>query len=88
MMGPFTKKDHLTISTLGVEFAVAVALGTAGGFWADRTWGTGPWLLIIGMMAGFGLGLYIIIGAARKLDAEQLSQAEKPPKAENTDGHR
>ena len=49
----------------GAEFA-GVGLQLAGsilaflflGQWLDRRLGTGPWLLLIGVFVGFGLGFY------------------------------
>ncbi len=66
-LGPFSAKDHVVITTLGLEFAVAVALGTGGGYWADRHYATAPWLTIIGVFAGFALGMYIIVKEARRM---------------------
>lgn len=83
----FSKKDRLTITTLGFEFAVAVAGGSAIGFFADKKLGSSPWLLIAGMLIGFALGLYIIIGAAKELDKQTLT-ASNTPKDKNEDGHR
>ena len=66
-LGPFSAKDHVVITTLGLEFAVAVALGTGGGYWADRHYDTTPWLTIIGVLSGFALGMYIVVKEARRM---------------------
>jgi ATP synthase protein I len=42
----------------GLEFAVAILLGVFAGQWLDRRWGTSPWLVVIGTMAGAGAGFY------------------------------
>ena len=68
-VGPFSKQDHVEITTLGTEFAVAEILGTGIGFWLDNKWGTTPWLLIAGAVAGFGMGLYIVLKAAKTMQA-------------------
>ncbi|MBR3631857.1 MAG: AtpZ/AtpI family protein [Elusimicrobiaceae bacterium] len=66
-MGPFNAQDTVAITTLGLEFATAVALGTAGGFWADKHWQTTPWGILAGVLLGFALGMYIVIKEARRL---------------------
>ena len=78
-IGPFTPKDHLVITTLGLEFAVAVALGTGAGYWADRRFGTAPWATVGGVFAGFALGMYILVKEARHMarTAEQNKDEKK-----------
>lgn len=69
-IGPFSAKDHLTISTLGLEFAAAVGIGVGCGYWADKHWGLSPWMSVAGALAGFALGMYILIKEARVLNAQ------------------
>ena len=78
-LGPFSKQDHVEITTLGTEFAVAEILGTAVGFLLDNKWGTTPWLLIAGAIVGFGVGFYIILRAAKQYPRQKktLTQAEE-----------
>mgnify|MGYP003291932929 CR=1 FL=1 len=71
-LGPFSAKDHVVITTLGLEFAVAVGMGVAVGFWLDKKYSTFPWAMIAGVMCGFALGLYIIVK-----ESHRLSQTEK-----------
>lgn len=66
-VGPFSKQDHVEITTLGLEFAVAMALGTWAGYFLDGKLGTSPWLLVAGAVAGFALGFYIILRAAKNM---------------------
>lgn len=70
VLGPFSKQDHLQISSLGMEFAVAEILGAGLGFWLDRKWGTTPWFLLIGVASGFALGFYIICRAAKEMEKQ------------------
>lgn len=65
---PFSVQDFAVISTLGLEFAVAVSLGVAGGYWLDRAQGWFPWGTVIGVLAGFALGMYIVIKEAKRLE--------------------
>ena len=66
-LSPFSPQDQLAITTLGLEFATAVALGTATGFWADKKWELTPWGTIVGVLLGFALGMYIVIRQAQRM---------------------
>lgn len=79
--GPFSPQDQVTVTTLGLEFAVAVALGTGVGFWADRHFDSLPWLTVLGMFAGFALGMYILIKEARR-----MARQAAPRKEDKKDG--
>ena len=48
----------------GFELVVPVLLGVVAGRWADGKLGTQPWLLLLGTLAGFTLGLYQLIRKA------------------------
>ena len=52
------------LSGAGVEFAVALGLGAAGGYGLDRWLCTSPWLLIVGVFLGFAVGLFILVRAS------------------------
>ena len=65
-LGPFSAKDHLEITSLGTEFALAEIIGAAVGYWLDNKFGTLPWCLVGGVLLGFALGLARIIQAARQ----------------------
>ena len=67
MLGPFSKQEQFAITTLGMEFAVAELLGGAVGLYLDKRWGTAPWLFLLGVAAGFALGMYMIIRSAQNL---------------------
>ncbi len=41
----------------GIEFAAAIGVGMAIGYYADRWLGTGPWLLFLFLAFGFAAGL-------------------------------
>ena len=66
-IGPFSAKEHLVISTLGLEFATAVCLLTAAGWWVDRRWNTAPWGILAGACGGFALAMYILLRALQRL---------------------
>ena len=51
-------REYLSLSALGIEMGVAVAIGLLMGWFLDRLFGTRPWLTFIffffGIVAGFG----------------------------------
>ncbi|MCX5797236.1 MAG: AtpZ/AtpI family protein [Elusimicrobia bacterium] len=49
----------------GTELAAAVLVGLGGGYWLDSVCGTGPWLSVLGAMAGMALALYRLIKLSR-----------------------
>jgi ATP synthase protein I len=53
------------LGTVGLSFVIAIALGTALGWWIDRTFGTNPWGFFVcfafGVAAGV-LNVYRIMG--------------------------
>jgi ATP synthase protein I len=50
---------------VGFQFVIVVLVCLFGGQWLDRKLGTGPWLMIAGMMVGGGLGFWSLIRVAR-----------------------
>jgi ATP synthase protein I len=42
---------------LGVTFAAAIVLSTLLGNWVDGKLGTAPWGVMVGVFAGFGMGI-------------------------------
>ena len=75
-LGPFSAKDHVIITSLGLEFATAVALGVTGGFFADRYFGTKPWGIVLGVLLGFALGMYIVVKEAHRLIQQKQNGKE------------
>ena len=57
----------MAFSQAGLQMALTVGLGVAGGLWADRSWGKEPWGLVLGLFLGAGLGLTVFIRAALRL---------------------
>ena len=56
--------DTLHYAGAGFEFAGAVMVFSLIGFFIDRTWRTQPFGVLIGALAGFVVGCYLIIKAA------------------------
>ena len=76
-LGPFSKQEHVAITTLGLEFAAAEILGAAIGLWLDKKWNMSPWFLVMGVLAGFALGIYIIWRAAQEMDNQNHLPAQQ-----------
>jgi F0F1-type ATP synthase assembly protein I len=76
---PFTDIDDIDIDpdakkmwriagltgAVGIEIAVAIAIGALGGQWLDRKAGTSPWFTIIGFAAGVGAAIKALIRITR-----------------------
>jgi len=43
-------------TTIGMELAITVVLGYFGGRYLDQLLGTGPWLLLAGVIIGLAVG--------------------------------
>ena len=74
MLGPFSKQEHVIITTLGLEFATAEIMGVAIGFWLDKKWHSSPWMLLTGAAFGFALGLYIIWRNMKEMERQNKKQ--------------
>jgi ATP synthase protein I len=75
---------------LAFRFAVELVVGVGvGGFvgWAlDRQLGTGPWLLVLGIMLGFAAGLLNVIRAAQRSQLKATAtQGPVPPIRDDED---
>ncbi len=76
-LGPFSTREHVQITALGTEFAVAEILSTGVGFLIDKKWGTGPWFLVLGAIIGFVVGMYLIICAAGNMKEDEKLKRTK-----------
>jgi len=54
------------VGSVGLEMGVSAAIGCYGGMWLDEQWGTEPWMLTLGMIAGFGAAFKAILRTAKK----------------------
>jgi len=41
----------------GIEFAAAIGIGMAIGYWLDRWLGSDPWLMLVFLALGFAAGI-------------------------------
>lgn len=53
--------DVYRYAGVGTQFAATLAVFALGGWWLDAKLGSSPWLLLTGVFAGFGLGLYSML---------------------------
>ncbi|MFN0243705.1 MAG: AtpZ/AtpI family protein [Planctomycetota bacterium] len=58
-----TASDLGRYAGLGVQFAAAICVLGALGWWLDGKLGTGPWLLIVGIFAGAVGGFVAVLKA-------------------------
>jgi ATP synthase protein I len=61
--------------TLGIQLAIAVVAFFFLGRWLDGMLGTGPWLMIAGLLLGSGGGLVQFIRAASTLGKQEDEKA-------------
>lgn len=57
---------------LSTEFLVSVLVGAALGYGLDALFGTGPWLLLVGLGFGFATGVRSVFRTAAKMDEMTL----------------
>jgi F0F1-type ATP synthase assembly protein I len=65
----------------GLQMTVGIAIMGALGYFGDRAWGTGPWLMVTGIFFGAGGGLYQFIRMVLALDKK--SEASQKSKVKN-----
>jgi F0F1-type ATP synthase assembly protein I len=53
---------------IGIQFAVTLLICIFAGQWLDRRLGTGPWLLLVGMMVGAAVGFWSLMRASKGFD--------------------
>lgn len=71
----------LKFSSVGIELAVATAIGLGIGYWIDLQLGTYPWLMFVGLLLGVAAGFMGVFRAAK--EAQELMGDKKPqPPAE------
>jgi len=54
---PSTARLLGQLSTVGLSFVMALALGFGGGYWLDGYLGTAPWLAFAGFFLGLSAGV-------------------------------
>jgi ATP synthase protein I len=54
---PSTARMLGQLSTVGLSFVMALALGFGAGYWLDGQLGTTPWLAFVGFFLGLAAGV-------------------------------
>ena len=87
MPGSKHVEDMTRLGGMGLHFAATIAVFGGGGYWLDSRLGSSPWLLIVGVFLGFGLGLYSMVlklgpagsGSGRSESTSDSSPERDPP---------
>ena len=67
----------LSLSSVGLEFGIAVVIGLLFGRWLDDKAGTDPWLMFLFLGFGFAAGLRGILRALKRADAADAREKER-----------
>ncbi|HED65744.1 MAG TPA: AtpZ/AtpI family protein [Planctomycetes bacterium] len=53
--------DLYRFAGVGLHFGATIGFFAWLGYWADGKLGSSPWLLLVGVFLGFGLGLWSLV---------------------------
>jgi ATP synthase protein I len=69
-------------SAVGIEIAAAIAIGYFGGHYLDRKFGTQPWLMYLGLLAGVGAAINALMRVTRayRRDLKDEDQGKDEPR--------
>jgi ATP synthase protein I len=56
------------LSGVGLTLVISTVLGLVGGYYLDRWLGTGPWLLLVGLLLGIAAGFVNLFRAVGLFD--------------------
>ncbi len=86
------KADTLKIvgqlSTVGLSFVFAIAMGFGGGLWLDGQLGTKPWLAMLGFVVGLAAGVLNVVRIMKGIthmeqDRARAASVERPQPPES-----
>lgn len=60
--------NTLSASSVGLELGISVLIGLLFGMWLDGRWGTGPWLMLVGLALGLVAGFRAVLRAVQRAD--------------------
>ena len=69
----------------GMTIAMEMVIPGLIGLWIDSRLGTTPWLLIAGMVLGFGIGVWQLVKLGEVIDNRTLPEDEKEKKDDEKD---
>jgi len=68
-------------SGAGLKYSATIGVFAYAGYWADGELGTSPWLLIVGVFLGFGLGTYsLVLQLSRPAPTSPSDSPPDPPR--------
>ncbi len=73
-------QDSYRYAGVGLQFAATMAVFALLGWWGDGKLGSSPWLLLVGVFLGFGLGLYSIVSRLAPGDVTSASNSSSSEK--------
>lgn len=76
---PGGANDFGRYATLGLQYALSIALLTGLGWWLDSTWGTTPWLLVTGAVLGVVAGFVNLVRAVPAPPPTHPHRDSRPP---------
>ena len=59
-------------SSLGIEMAAAVMIGSVGGWWLDGKLQTEPWLFWLGFVVGIGAAVRAVVRIVKMTNMNEL----------------
>lgn len=60
-------RQMFALSGIGFEFISEVGACVLLGWWLDRTFGTKPWLTLVGVALGFTIGLVRLVAVGKRM---------------------
>ena len=76
------------LSTVGLSFVLALALGFGAGHWVDRMAGTNPWGALIGFAFGVAAGVLNVVRVMRVVSSPPPQDGTPDPAAAPRGGTR
>jgi F0F1-type ATP synthase assembly protein I len=71
----------------GFEAVIAILLGGAFGYWIDTLTGSSPLWLLVGLVAGFGAFVLLLVRLSRRLEELRIEEeGDHPPQPAAPDG--
>jgi F0F1-type ATP synthase assembly protein I len=65
------------VSAVGMELAAAVIFCLLIGYWLDGKFGTSPWLAVVGIILGSGIGFRAVYAAAKVMQKQAENEDSK-----------
>ena len=79
MLDPDFFRRAAPAAGLVTQMAIASIVGLFGGARLDEWLGTTPWLMMLGVMAGFGIGTFMLIRGLNRMQSDNDPDSSNPP---------